>query len=742
MSEKKKMLINVTHAEESRVAIVADGVLEGFEIETFDHKAQKGNIYKGRVESVQPGLQAAFVDIGGARAGFLPLDEVNFKLHPPRKEGAQKGRLENHLHKGQEILVQVVRDAYANKPPTLSTYFSLPGRYLVLTPHADGAGISRKLDEKQRDRLRKALDALDVPEEHGVIVRTAGASSTKTELARDLKYLLRVWETIEEASRTVRGPKLIYKERSLVIRTIRDLMTPEIDEILVDDPRTAEEIVEFFEIALPQKKSAVKLHQGEKPIFNKYNLEEQIENIFRRRVTLPSGGAVVFDVTEALTAVDVNSSKMTQEGTVEDTAFKANIEAAREIARQMRLRDLGGLVVIDFIDMRSRKNIRDVERTMKDELKKDKARWDATRISSLGLMEISRERLAAGKSSLRYTDCPQCEGTGSIKTVEAAAVQALRRLQTTVVRGDLENIEITVPPEVCDYLLNAKRQDLGSWEERYHTRILVKGDPEYIRDRCEMRTVVRERAAEAAPLVVAPSHTEIIAEVEADEAREAEEARAAEAARAKAAAEAPEAGAAEEAEGAPAAEGAGKKKRRRRRGGRKHRRPEEQGEAGAAGAAPAAEGGDFSSVEGAIMSDIFGDEEPEEGAAAPAEGTVAAPEGEGGEVAAPSKKRRRRRRRGRKGGAAAAQGASAEGTPGEAPETAEEPETPSVAAAEAVKPAPAPARAAEPVEAAPVPAPEAAEAPAPIAALKAEIPEYGEGHGPRALWWRALIGEP
>lgn len=742
MSEKKKMLINVTHAEESRVAIVADGVLEGFEIETFDHKAQKGNIYKGRVESVQPGLQAAFVDIGGARAGFLPLDEVNFKLHPPRKEGAQKGRLENHLHKGQEILVQVVRDAYANKPPTLSTYFSLPGRYLVLTPHADGAGISRKLDEKQRDRLRKALDALDVPEEHGVIVRTAGASSTKTELARDLKYLLRVWETIEEASRTVRGPKLIYKERSLVIRTIRDLMTPEIDEILVDDPRTAEEIVEFFEIALPQKKSAVKLHQGEKPIFNKYNLEEQIENIFRRRVTLPSGGAVVFDVTEALTAVDVNSSKMTQEGTVEDTAFKANIEAAREIARQMRLRDLGGLVVIDFIDMRSRKNIRDVERTMKDELKKDKARWDATRISSLGLMEISRERLAAGKSSLRYTDCPLCEGTGSIKTVEAAAVQALRRLQTTVVRGDLENIELTVPPEVCDYLLNSKRQDLGAWEERYHTRILVKGDPEYIRDRCEMRTVVRERAAEAAPLVVAPSHTEIIAEVEADEAREAEEARAAEAARAKAAAEAPEAGAAEEAEGAPAAEGAGKKKRRRRRGGRKHRRPEEQGEAGAAGAAPAAEGGDFSSVEGAIMSDIFGDEEPEEGAAAPAEGTVAAPEGEGGEVAAPSKKRRRRRRRGRKGGAAAAQGASAEGTPGEAPETAEEPETPSVAAAEAVKPAPAPARAAEPVEAAPVPAPEAAEAPAPIAALKAEIPEYGEGHGPRALWWRALIGEP
>jgi ribonuclease E len=309
VSEKQKaMLINVTHAEESRVAIVADGVLESFEIETFDHRAQKGNIYKGRVESVHPGLQAAFVDIGGARGAFLPLDEVNFALYAPKN--GSKGRIENHLSRGQEILVQVVRDAYATKPPTLSTYFSLPGRYLVLTPNTESAGISRKLDEKDRDKLRKTLEGLPLPEGCGVIARTAGASATKIEIQRDLKYLLRLWETIETAGAKVRAPKLVYQERSLVIRAIRDLYTPDIDEITVDDEDTYREIQEFFDAVLPTKKKCVKLYQGDRPIFNKFNLEEQIENIFRRRVPLPSGGAIIFDTTEALTAVDVNSGKM------------------------------------------------------------------------------------------------------------------------------------------------------------------------------------------------------------------------------------------------------------------------------------------------------------------------------------------------------------------------------------------------------------------------------------------------
>jgi ribonuclease E len=708
------MMINVTHAEESRVAIVADGILEAFEIETFDHKAPTGNISRGRVEAVQPGLQAAFVDIGGARGGFLPLDEVNFKIHPPRKEG-NRGRLENHLHKGQELLVQVVRDAYGTKPPTLSTYFSLPGRYLVLTPYADTTGISRKLDDKQRERLRKALDSLALPESHGVIVRTAGASSTKIELARDLKYLLRVWENIEAASKTVRSPKLIYQERSLVIRTIRDLFTPDIDEILVDDAAAAEEIVEFFDAVLPQKKTAVKLYQGDRPIFNKFNLEEQIENIFRRRVPLPSGGAVVFDATEALTAVDVNSGKMTHEGHIEDTALKANLEAAAEISRQMRLRDLGGLVVIDFIDMRASKNVRQVEKAMKDALRKDKARYDVTRISSLGLLEISRERLAAGKSSLRYTDCPTCDGTGSIKTVEAATLQALRRLQTAVVRGDLENVEVTLPPEVAEYLLNQKRQDLVGWEDRYKTQIIVKSDGTFTRDRCEVRTVVRERARAAGPLVVVPSADEIIAAVEADEAAE-EQARVA-------AAEAAAVAAATGGDAVPAAaEGeGGRKKRRRRRGGRKHRRGLEtaaaNGEPVIEEEAEDLEGDDediAATVEAAILSDVFGDGDGP-GMAAPAAAGAAGGAAEIVTAESASQRKRRRRRRRRKGGEAdqAAAGGTLEPAAGPAPEPVATyvPQDIAVVATE----------------------------PAPLAATVAVLPD-GATRGPRPRWWKALVG--
>jgi ribonuclease E len=539
----RKMLINVTHAEESRVAIVNDGVLESFEIETVDHKATKGNIYKGVVESVHAGLQACFVDIGEQRSGFLPLDEVSFKVHPSRKEGG-RGRIENHLAKGQEVLVQVSRDAYGSKPPTVSTYFSLPGRYLVLTPYNDASGVSRKLDDKQRERVRQVIASLDVPEGFGVIARTAVAGATKAEMQRDLKYLLRLWERIEAASKESRAG-LIYSERSLVIRTIRDHYTPDIGEVLVDHERTHQEILDFFEVVLPHRKKDVKFYQGDRPILNKYNLEEQIENIFRRRVPLPSGGALVFDQTEALTAIDVNSGRMKQEGHIEDTATKANVEAAAEIARQLRLRDLGGLIVVDFIDMRAQKNVRQVEKAVKDAMKPDKARYDITRLSRLGLMEISRERLNPQKSSLRYTDCPACKGTGSIKTVEAAAMQALRKLQTRVVRGDLQNVEIVLPPDVAEYIANQKRRDLLDWEERYHTQILTRSDPEMGRDDNEIRTVLREKSASTQPLLDTGLHGQILAEIDSSGGEpEAEQ----------------------EAETAEAqAEGSTRKKRRRRR---------------------------------------------------------------------------------------------------------------------------------------------------------------------------------
>ncbi len=691
MSEKKKaMLINVTHAEESRVAIVADGILESFEIETFDHRAQKGNIYKGRVESVHSGLQAAFVDIGGPRGAFLPLDELNFTLHPPKN--GNKGRIENHLSRGQEILVQVVRDAFATKPPTLSTYFSLPGRYLVLTPYTESAGISRKLGDKEREKLRKTLDGLPLPEGYGVIARTAGASATKTEIQRDLKYLLRLWETIEQAAAKIRAPKLVYQERSLVIRAIRDLYTPDIDEITVDDDETYREIQEFFDAVLPAKKKCVKLYQGDRPIFNKYNLEEQIENIFRRRISLPSGGAIIFDATEALTAIDVNSGKMKGEGHAEEMAVKANVEAAQEIARQLRLRDLGGLVVIDFIDMRAAKHIRQVEKTFKDALKKDKARYDVTRISSLGLLELSRERLNPEKSSLRYSDCPTCEGTGSIKTIEAASLQALRRLQTRVVRGDLANVEMILPSDVAWYLLNQKREEITGLEDRYRTRIIVKGDSAMIRDAAEIRTVVREKTREAAPVVGAPTHGAILAALGAEpEEPEVEEA--------------PAKGAA--AGGAEGEEGAEKKKRRRRRGGRRHRKGKE-GEIAAGGEEGGAAGED-------LFEDAEADEEDEAEEPAPLDAESVADEQAGEEVAengAAAKKRRRRRggRRRRKGNGAGEPG----GTEG-AEQTASGEVEP---AGERV------ARAEEP----------------PLAAALVSEDELIGGTGPRAQWWRRLLG--
>lgn len=710
MAEKKKhnkvMLINVTHSEESRVAILNDGIIDAFEIETFDHRSTKGNIYRGRIETVHQGLQACFVDIGDERAGFLPLDEVNFRVHPARKEAA-KGRIDNHLQRGQELLVQVVRDAYGTKPPTLSTYFSLPGRYLVLTPHQDSQGISRKLNDKDRDKLRAVLDSLPRPEGFGVIARTAGASATKLDVSRDLKYLLRLWEKIDAASH-IRAPKLIYQERSLVIRTIRDLYSPDISEILVDDEDAYREIQQFFDVVLPHKKKAVTFYQGDRPIFNKHNLEEQIESIFRRRVPLPSGGALVFDTTEALTSVDVNSGRMKQEGHIEDTATRANLEAAEVIGRQLRLRDLGGLVVIDFIDMRSAKNIRQVEKVMKASLKQDKARHDMTRISRLGLMEISRQRINPNKSSLRYTDCPVCDGTGSVKTIEAAALQTLRRLQTRVVRGDLENIEVTLSPEVASYVLNQKRAELQEWERRYRTMIIVKSDAEFGRDSCEIQANARPKGASSSPVLDAPVHDEIHAEleVEPDDLAEAAEV------------EAGEGG-----EDAGSAEAKPAKKRRRRRRRRKSKAKSAEGDDGSA------EQGESLAEEEDSHQGAESEEPAEQGAAAgetAAEDTAAeaaATDENGDEL--PKKKRRRRRRRRRKPKTATEEG---EG------ETAgsDEEHPAEVAAAQSVEVA-----AAQPVEVAAA-QPVDPDLP-PLAAPLDDTTEYEDGAAPRAQWWKQLV---
>ena len=407
----KIMLVNVAHVEESRVAILENGVLEQYEIETVNRTNIKGNIHNAVVENVHPALDAAFLRLSSDLKGFLPLDEVNFKLLPARTDSRAKGRIGQHLHPGQKLMVQVVREPFAGKPPTVTTYFSLPGRYLVLMPGADSAGISRKIqDDAQRVRLKKIVEELNPPEGFGLIVRTAGVGQTKTELQRDLRYLLRLWDSIQKASRAAEFPGLVYRERDLVIRTMRDYFTQDIDEVWIDNPDTYRRALEFVSDVMPLKAKILKLYDGDRPLFSKFNLEEQIESIYKRRVPLEGGGEIVIDGTEALTAIDVNSKGAPRQGDSEDNATQTNLYAAAEIARQLRLRDLGGLVVIDFIDMMAARNQKKVEKAIRDAMKPDRAKYDITRISKLGLLEIARQRIKSEKMGASYATCPVCEG--------------------------------------------------------------------------------------------------------------------------------------------------------------------------------------------------------------------------------------------------------------------------------------------------------------------------------------------
>jgi ribonuclease E len=512
----KSMLVNVAAEEEYRVAVVDNGVLDLFEIETLSRENIKGNIFKAVVEGVNTALEAAFVNYGGERAAFLPLDEINFKIYPARFDGgASKGRgarITRHLEKGMEILVQVVRDAFANKPPTLSTYYSLPGRYLVLMPGADAAGISRKIeDEQQRGRLRQVLEGLTIPEGYGVIVRTAGMETSPRELQADLDALLELWRNIERAAAEARAPSLIYQERDLVIRTARDHFTSDMTEVLIDDEPTWKRLHKFFEAHMPEKAELVRLYTGDRPIFSKHNVEDQIERIYKREVALKSGGSISVDQTEALTAIDVNSARSVRGGSSEETATRTNLEAAEEIARQLRLRDIGGLIVIDFIDMESSRHVRQVERAFGQAMTRDKARYDLTRISKLGLMEVSRQRLKAAKSASSFKKCPACAGDGMVRTPEAAARSAYRKIQARVARGGLAGVKVYLPPDVALYLLNHKRDDLFRLESRQKLRIEVTPQEHMKVDQFEIEEIRREEE-DAVPMVTADAVDQAIAE--------------------------------------------------------------------------------------------------------------------------------------------------------------------------------------------------------------------------------------
>jgi ribonuclease E len=499
----KTMLVNVTHVEESRVAILSDGILEAYEIETLNREQIKGNIYNAVVENVHPSLEAAFLKISPDLKGFLPLDEVNFNLLPTRGDSRKSGRIGQHLQTGQKIMAQVVREPFSGKPPTVSTYFSLPGRFLVLMPGVDSSGISRKIeDSSQRDRLKKILDELKPPEGFGLIVRTAGLGQTKAELQRDMRYLLRLWQSIQRGSGETQFPGLVYREADLVIRTIRDHLSADIKEVWIDSKDTFDKAQAFARDVMPSRAKLLRLYTGDRPLFNKYNLEEQIESIYKRRVPLESGGEIVIDGTEALTAIDVNSARSKRKGDAEETVTQTNLEAAAEIARQFRLRDLGGLIVIDFIDMNLARNKKKVEEAMRRAMKGDRARHDITRISKMGLVEIARQRLRGAKMGAMYKTCPACDGHGLIKNLEAAALAALRKLQTRGTRGDIGKVRVKLPPDVATWMLNNKRVDLLRIEQRNQVRIEIDPSELLLRHEVEFETFPREKTDVPAPRVV------------------------------------------------------------------------------------------------------------------------------------------------------------------------------------------------------------------------------------------------
>ena len=470
------MIINAVHPEEFRIAVVEGHSLEHFFIETATRGKISGNIYKGIITHIQSSLQAAFVNYGVERNGFLPSSEI----HPEYYDSdiADASRIQDVIHPGQEVLVQVVKEEVGAKGALLTTYVSLAGRDIVLMPGQDQRGVSRKIeDNDKRERLKELARSLKVPDDFGVIVRTAAEDRTKREINKDLEHLVKIWEEIKKKVQETPAPALIYKEQDLAIRIIRDYFPAGIKSIVVDDKDVYRRVKEFLGIISPRNQKTVRLNKDEGPIFSKYNLEEQIAQIFRRRVALKSGGHLLFDPTEALVSIDVNSGRTSAEGAVEEMALKVNLEAAVEIPRQLRLRDLGGLVVIDFIDMREQRHAREVERRFKEELKIDKAKITLGRISKFGLLELSRQHLGLNILRGSYKECQVCQASGIVRSTETTALDYFRKIWTTLVNKRPAVLKAVLPADAADYLLNRKRADLANLENTYKASIIIESSP-------------------------------------------------------------------------------------------------------------------------------------------------------------------------------------------------------------------------------------------------------------------------
>lgn len=528
---KQEMLINVSQPEECRIAIVEDGVLEELYVERTAQDNYVGNIYKGVVVNLEPSIQAAFVDFGVGRNGFLHISDVEPQYfrqggydpnRPIAPDGNQRGRrggrdddsvdedqpprarfrpgirprvkppIQEILRRGDELLVQVIKEGIGTKGPTLSTYISIPGRYLVLMPALGRVGISRKIeDELVRRRLRDIMLELNPPRGLGFIVRTAGSDRTKKELSRDLAYLLRLWKVIVRRMKKLPGAVDIYQESDMIIRTIRDIFTAEVDTIFIDEPSAYERAREFLQLVMPRYVHRLKLYEGKEPLFHRYRLDEEIARINQRKVPLKAGGSIVIDQTEALVAIDVNSGNFRTDDSAEETAYQMNLLAAKEIARQIRLRDLGGVVVNDFIDMRKEKHRRGVERALRDAVKRDRARTKILRTSPFGLIEMTRQRIRPSLRRSIFMDCPACNGTGLVKTPESMAIEVVRLLMLASHAQKIAQVTVSVATEVANYINNRKRRELARLEEEGNLTVQVFGVkgvmPEYLQMECRDR---------------------------------------------------------------------------------------------------------------------------------------------------------------------------------------------------------------------------------------------------------------
>ena len=469
----KRMLINATQPEERRLAIVDGQKLLDFETEIEGREQRKGNIYKAVVTRVEPSLEACFVDYGEERHGFLPFKEIS-KNYFREGASARDARIQDVISNGQELLVQVEKEERGNKGAALTTFVSLAGRYLVLMPNNPrGGGVSRRIEGEDREELKDALDQLEYPKGMSLIARTAGIGRSAPELQWDLNYMLKLWDAIDGAAKAGKGAFLIYQESSLVIRAIRDYFTSDIGEILIDTDDIFEQAQQFMNHVMPESASKVKRYRDDAALFSRFQIEHQIETAFSRTVNLPAGGAIVIDHTEALVSVDVNSARATRGGDIEETATRTNLEAADEIARQMRLRDLGGLIVVDFIDMEESKNRREVEQRLRDALRSDRARVQFSSISKFGLLELSRQRLRPALSEGNHITCPRCNGTGHIRDTESSALQILRIIQEEALKDNTAAVHVQVPVEVVSFLLNEKRTEITKIELKQRVTVLL-----------------------------------------------------------------------------------------------------------------------------------------------------------------------------------------------------------------------------------------------------------------------------